>query len=291
MAAMAHTTAAATVRFLDLPGLPGVCAVRAEQVVTAFPRHVHAAWVLGVIDSGGRRIRLRGQDIAIPAGHLFLLPPGVSHACEPLRGPQSYRVLSIAPQVMRAAAAALAGPVAPAPRFPSVHLRDLDVLRAFAALFRLAEARGPDSDARRAQACGALLRHLICNHADLSALDGDGGGGALLSPPEVHAAVVRAKAHIEASLPGPVTLDALGRAAHCSPYHLQRLFLDQLGVTPTEYAMQQRVARARALIDAGCPLAEAALAAGFCDQSHFSRHFRRVVGVAPGRYRRGNEMA
>lgn len=271
---------------MDMPGLPGVCAVRARHVSTAFPRHVHATWVIGLMDGGGRRIRLRGQDIAIPAGHLFVLAPGVSHACAPLDGPQSYRVLCVAPQVMRQAVAALAGPDAPEPCIPLVPLRDPDLLRAFAAVFRWAEGHAPASGASPAATCEALLRHLILNHAALPVpADGteEGGEDAALRP-QAHAAVVRAKAYIEATLPGAITLDALGRAAHCSPYHLHRLFLEHMGITPTEYAIEQRVRRARALIDAGCPLAEAALAAGFCDQSHFSRHFRRVVGVSPGRY-------
>ena len=42
----------------------------------------------------------------------------------------------------------------------------------------------------------------------------------------------------------------------------------------------------RWLTDTDLPLAEIALAAGFCDQSHFSNLFRRIIGVTPSHYRR-----
>ena len=48
--------------------------------------------------------------------------------------------------------------------------------------------------------------------------------------------------------------------------------------------MQLRVAYARKLIRDGESISEAALATGFCDQSHLSRTFKRIVGLTPGQY-------
>jgi len=52
------------------------------------------------------------------------------------------------------------------------------------------------------------------------------------------------------------------------------------------WLLQQRLGRARALIAAGTPLSEAALACGFADQSHLNRHFVRCFGFTPGAWRR-----
>ena len=46
----------------------------------------------------------------------------------------------------------------------------------------------------------------------------------------------------------------------------------------------RRLARARALVGAGAPLAELAAATGFADQAHFSRHFKQAYGLPPGRW-------
>ena len=53
---------------------------------------------------------------------------------------------------------------------------------------------------------------------------------------------------------------------------------------PYAWLAQHRVARARLLLDRGHRPAEAAALAGFADQAHLTRWFRRVVGVTPGAY-------
>jgi AraC-like DNA-binding protein len=58
-------------------------------------------------------------------------------------------------------------------------------------------------------------------------------------------------------------------------------------MTPHDYQIQIRVRRARTLLLAGCPIAQAAAEAGFYDQAHLTRHFKRITGISPGRYRTG----
>jgi len=55
-------------------------------------------------------------------------------------------------------------------------------------------------------------------------------------------------------------------------------------MTPHAYQLQVRVRRAKALLLAGHPIAQAATEAGFWDQSHLTRHFKRTIGVTPARY-------
>ena len=56
---------------------------------------------------------------------------------------------------------------------------------------------------------------------------------------------------------------------------------------PHQYVILRRVERARQLLEAGTglPLAEVAAHVGFSDQSQFSHHFKRHIGVTPGRFR------
>jgi transcriptional regulator GlxA family with amidase domain len=61
----------------------------------------------------------------------------------------------------------------------------------------------------------------------------------------------------------------------------------QVGLPPYEYLAHLRVSRARELLRRGALVADAAQAVGFCDESQFHRHFRRIIGVPPGAYARG----
>ncbi|MET8248496.1 helix-turn-helix domain-containing protein [Streptomyces sp. NPDC005202] len=56
-------------------------------------------------------------------------------------------------------------------------------------------------------------------------------------------------------------------------------------MAPHQYLMSRRVDRARRLLLVGLRPAEVATATGFCDQAHLTWHFRKLVGVTPGRYR------
>ena len=70
-------------------------------------------------------------------------------------------------------------------------------------------------------------------------------------------------------------------------HHFARQFKAATGLPPHQFVITRRVERAKELLQAGTDLslAEVALRAGFSDQSQFSRHFKRLVGVTPGQFR------
>ena len=63
-----------------------------------------------------------------------------------------------------------------------------------------------------------------------------------------------------------------------------RYFKQHTGLTPYGYLVLRRIDAAKHLLTQGCPLAAAALEAGFYDQAHLTPFFRRFVGVSPGAY-------
>ncbi len=73
-----------------------------------------------------------------------------------------------------------------------------------------------------------------------------------------------------------------------SPFYFARAFKRASGFPPHEYQLQLRIERARALLmkDATKTIAEIAAELGFADESHFRRHFRRIVGTTPGQFRK-----
>ena len=88
-----------------------------------------------------------------------------------------------------------------------------------------------------------------------------------------------------------VTMKAAARVAGLSPDHFGEVFRSAVGCTPHQYLVQCRLRHARRLIASEGhrrSLAEIALAAGFADQAHLTRHFQRVFGQAPGHWRQQN---
>lgn len=111
---------------------------------------------------------------------------------------------------------------------------------------------------------------------------------------ETPRAVVRAIAYIQNNFSRDVGLTDIAAAAYLSPFHLTRLFKRATGLAPYQYLIQLRVSSARALLVAGAgrhSLAEIASAVGFSDQSHLTRHFKRLLGVTPGQVLNGSQPA
>jgi AraC-like DNA-binding protein len=84
-----------------------------------------------------------------------------------------------------------------------------------------------------------------------------------------------------------MTLEELARIAHLSSFHLLRVFRKEVGLPPHAYQTRLRLSHAKALLAQAATIGEAALSAGFCDQSHFANHFRKVFGYAPGVHLKG----
>jgi AraC-like DNA-binding protein len=101
----------------------------------------------------------------------------------------------------------------------------------------------------------------------------------------------RARALLEARLTNPPSLDELARLVGANRFLVLRHFRRFVGVTPHAFVLQLRVARAKTLLARGQTPIEVAYALGFADQSHFTRVFGRIVGLAPGRYRRQARLA
>ena len=93
--------------------------------------------------------------------------------------------------------------------------------------------------------------------------------------------------YIEEHLDAGLTLEQMAAAAHLSAYHFARQFKAATGLPPHQYVIGRRVERAKELLQVGTDLSLAEVAAhvGFSDQSQFSHHFKRLVGVTPGQFR------
>ena len=97
-------------------------------------------------------------------------------------------------------------------------------------------------------------------------------------------ALRRALAHVERHYAQRITLDDLAAVAAQTPFALIRAFRRELGITPHACIVRLRLAVALRLLEAGESVSAAAAEAGFSDQAHLTRHFKRAHGSPPRRY-------
>jgi AraC family transcriptional regulator len=121
------------------------------------------------------------------------------------------------------------------------------------------------------------LRHLV-NDGESVRAPRDG-----LSRRKLEAVIEYIHQHLAAG----VTLRDLAAVAHLSPYHFARMFKKSTGLPPHRYVIARRVECAKHLLhgEDDVSLAQVAARTGFWDQGHFTRHFKRLVGVTPKRFR------
>jgi AraC family transcriptional regulator len=106
------------------------------------------------------------------------------------------------------------------------------------------------------------------------------------APRRVPAWLAEARAIVEREFQRKIVLAELANDVGVHPVSLARAFRRQFGMTVGDAVRQLRIAYARERIAAGVALHVVAAEAGFADQSHFTRAFTRMTGVAPAAYRR-----
>ncbi|NEQ95940.1 MAG: helix-turn-helix transcriptional regulator [Cyanothece sp. SIO2G6] len=84
----------------------------------------------------------------------------------------------------------------------------------------------------------------------------------------------------------PIQLADLAQLLKMSQFHFSRLFKQSIGLSPYQYLLQQRVERAKQLLQqTDQSIVDIALTCGFNSHSHLSKQFRKVTGVTPKAYR------
>ncbi|MCY1265756.1 AraC-like ligand binding domain protein [compost metagenome] len=97
-------------------------------------------------------------------------------------------------------------------------------------------------------------------------------------------AAERARTYILDMNGASITIEELEQVSGRDRCSLSRDFRALFGTSPYRYVTMRRLDICRDLLLAGSSLADAALSAGFFDQSHMTRHFRHAFGLSPARW-------
>lgn len=253
----------------------GLSLLHADFTRHDYAPHSHDALVIAATELGGAEFRSRGQVGEARTRSLMVFNPAEPHAGRMGRSRRwRYRALYFDALALGDLRQML--DLRAVPYFTDNLVADPELVRSFLALHRALEAGDEPQGAR--EALVSSLGELFRRHAT--------GNGRALTGPRDGVLLARVQAEMRARLGEALGLDELGRVAGLTPFQLIALFKRGTGLTPHAYLTQLRLARAMEQLDAGRPIAEAALNAGFYDQSALHRHFRRVHGFTPMQYRR-----
>jgi AraC-like DNA-binding protein len=246
------------------PAVPGIAEVFHARFIThAYPLHTHDTWTLLIVDDGVIRYDLDRHHHGALGPAVTLLPPNVAHDG---RAATSHgfrkRVLYLEAPVL---GEDLIGAAVDRPSLADGLLRTR--------IHQLHESLADPGDAFEAESRLALVADRLRVH---------------LGQPPAHepkrGLADELRDLLDAKLPEAMTLAEAADTLGAHPAYLVRCFGARFGLPPHRYLTGRRVDRARRLLLDGAPAADVAAAAGFTDQAHLTRHFKRYLGTTPARY-------
>ena len=250
----------------DVPGLTEV--FHAHFTDHVYPSHTHEAWTLLLVDDGAVRYDLDRHAHDATRSEVTLLPPGVPHDGR-AHSPAGFRkrVLYLEPATL---GTGRVGTAVDQPAFDDAALRDR--------LSALHRALAPGGDGLEAESRLAFVLERLTQHLDRAVAAPDGVRDDALAD--------RVRELLDARVAEGLSLTEAAQCFGVHPTHVVRAFTRRHGLPPHRYLTGRRIDLARRLLLAGMPAAEVAAAVGFADQSHLTRHFRRMLATTPAAYAR-----
>jgi len=242
-----------------------------------YDRHAHETFSIGAVTAGSCVYLNERKRQHIHAGSVVLMNPGDVHACNPIRdGQWSYRML----YVDIAWLANLQNDLGVGrDQFVPFSTTAIRQPRLYTGLTRLYDML-IDQQADPLEKHESTLAFMTKVQRALSPTRGHEP-----HKPHKHRGVARAAEFIRDNYKQPLKLQDICSAADLSASYLIRAFKEEYGMTPHAYLVNCRVEFSRARLRQGVPIADVALEAGFADQAHLQRTFKRLVAATPAQYR------
>jgi AraC-like DNA-binding protein len=247
-----------------------------------YHRHSHETYSFGVTESGAQAFTCRGAGHVSTVGMGMAFNPDDAHDGHTATADGfTYRMIHVPPALLLDVLTDMTGRAAAAPLFTTPVVGDAAfgaaVRRLHSSLTGPASESTPLEHAERLTAMvGIAARH---------AASPGRPARAMLTAGDRAAAADRVRGFLHDSYADPVTLADVAAAAGCSRFAAYRAFHGRYGLSPSDYQRQLRLRAARRALATGAGLADVAATAGFADQAHLTRWFRRCYGITPGAYR------
>jgi AraC-like DNA-binding protein len=249
--------------------------LHAYYIEHAYPRHSHDYYVVCLIERGYQSFTHGGSKHLTQPGGIILINPGEMHTGE-AANKVGFEMRSLYPTTshMEMAAFELTGRHQALPFFKAVRVEDAQTRHNFLSLHR-AMSQGASTLECESRFIWTLTQ-LIKQYANISQAEQRLG--------TEKQAIQKARCYIDEHFATGVSLHEVAQHVSLSPYYFLRVFRAEVGMPPYTYLESVRIGQAQKLIEAGKPLAEAAIEAGFSSQSHMTNSFKKIIGATPGQY-------
>ena len=241
----------------------------------SYAPHAHDTDCLAVITRGALRIRAGGREFIARQGDMFAANADVLHHGWPIDD-AGWSLRTMYVDLGRLRGVLTGEPVIGTGTLCGPHLQDRELAARLVAAHECSE--GVASGLRRDEALVGFTDRLFERY--VRPLRPDDRADAAPH------AVRLAQEFLDANVDTRISLQDLAGVTGLPPSRLLRAFAKAVGMSPHAWQRQVRLRHATKLIRGGTPISDAALAAGFADQAHFTRLFRRTMGIPPGAYQR-----
>ncbi|WEX88386.1 AraC family transcriptional regulator [Sinorhizobium garamanticum] len=251
-----------------------IAGVDAVEAATnhSFPRHTHDQFGIGLIYQGAQKSLSGRGPVEARRGDVITVNPNEVHDGSPIGDAgRSWRMLYLDPAIVEAAVSDISEGRRRMCEFANPVTRNAALAARFRELFAIATTSGGGDVTVRWDELVLMLFAEVMRFVPRGAR-------------KVPESIAAARSLIDDDPLASITLADLARESSLSRFQLVRGFAKATGLTPHAYLVQRRIDIVRRLIAEGTPLAEAAIAGGFADQSHMTRVFVRTYGVSPGAY-------
>jgi len=259
-------------RISRAPVQPGLERFDAFFTGHAYDPHRHDCYAIGYTLSGVQSFVYRGVRANSVRGNVIVIHPDEVHDGRAGAEPGfRYRMIYLQPALVRDA---LGDRARALPFVRNVLSRDQRLYEALLPAF--SDMTRPLDELERDQVIAAISDALL--EMDPSARVAAGSD-------RHYASVAIARDYLDAYFQQSVTSTQLERVTGLDRYSMARAFRHHFGTSPYRYLTMRRLDQVRTTLRTSASLAEAALEAGFADQSHMNRHFKQAFGLSPGRWR------
>jgi AraC-like DNA-binding protein len=268
---MAASSSATNVTIWQAPEMKAEM-LRGQFVNFSYDVHTHETACFALITAGQIRIRMRGTEFIANKGDLYAIDADQPHAGWAVDADGwKLRTLYVDTGYLRSLVQdgqnqppGVTGPI----------IRNARLAHLLHSLHQGSEEQAPRL--LRDQACIAFASELLHRHVRKPV--------ATFVASQEPVAVRVAREMLDQHMGDQLSLQELGAAADVPPFVLLRAFERSTGMSPHAYQRQARIRLVMRLIRAGHSLSDASVMAGFSDQAHCTRWFRRFIGITPGQY-------